>query len=384
MNQVPREFNRNGGGNQNAGNHNGAEFPFHLLTKCPYTFRAIRNPNSNVSPYVKDENGQPRQLPQGWAGSGTITIAMAGARSSGKSLYMAVVIKLLKRLVITKGHTFRPANAYTERTYREHYEEPLFENMGILPPTPPSAQKDAYQREPLIFDIGAYPRGPRGDLQKIFVVFRDVAGEDLKAEGFESRRESLSFFGFADQVIFLYDPMAVPRIRDLLAGTVSTHEVGADDPADVLRNLLSVLGSSQRPFIALTLSKFDTLQNLENISLPSFDGAPGRNINWQRVMGNKGARFSHEGSDLDGPFDLADHSLLNAEVKSLLECLEATELTNQMRIPLFGEKPYLYSCFAVSALGDSPASGKISRSGIAPFRCLDPIRHCLHYMRVFE
>lgn len=359
-------------------------YPERLPTKCPYTFRDMGPNPSSLSPFAKDENGQPRQLPDGWAGSGTITFAMAGARSSGKSLYIAVVVKLLKRLVIANGGTFRAADAYTEKTYHEHFEEPLFENMGILPPTPPSSQMDAYQREPLIFDIGSYRRGPEGKLQKVFVVFRDVAGEDLKAEGFDSRQESLSFFRFADQVIFLYDPMAVPRIRDLLAGTVSTHEVGADDPADVLRNLLSVLGERYRPFIALTLSKFDTLQNLENISLPSFEGVRGRDINWQRVMGNKGARFSHEGSGLQEPFDLADHNLLNAEVHSLLQCLEATELINQMKVPQQGDRPYFYSCFAVSALGDSPASGKISRSGIAPFRCLDPIRHALFYKEIIK
>ncbi|MBF4552854.1 TRAFAC clade GTPase domain-containing protein [Corynebacterium suicordis] len=372
--------------NAQQGNFNSAPqptLPPRLPTRCPYSFKILPDQSMGYSPFAKDAQGQPQELPEGWAHSGTITFAMAGARSSGKSLYIAVVVKQLRELVVANGGTFRAANDYTEQTYREKYEEPLFENMGLLPPTPPSANPDAHQREPLIFDIGYYARGAEGQMQKIFVVFRDVAGEDLKQEGFGQRVPQLEFFRHAQSIIFLYDPMAVPRIRDLLAGTVSANEVAADNPTDILKNVLRVLGEDHRPAIALTLSKFDTMQHLEKVDQLSGVSAIDGGVNWQRVMRNKGAAFCREGSAFQDVYDMDDGSLLHQEVLSMLRSLQAVEMINTLNQPMFGRRAYIYKCFAVSALGEPPTSDQVSSSGIAPFRCLDPIRILLHTYKIF-
>lgn len=339
-----------------------------LLTRCPYTFQ-VMDPMATESPFVS-ANEHP--LPDGWQDSGTITCAMAGARASGKSLYIAVVVKLLKQLAIANNGIFSPADEFTRRTYTEKYEKPLFEQMGLLQSTPSVGSADAHQRRPLIFDLGVHDRD--GTMQKIFVVFRDVAGEDLKEENFEARKADLEFFRFADLIIFLFDPMRVDRIRQLLQGAVPRHEVGDDDPTAVLQNVLRVLGAEYRPGIALTLSKFDTMQSLAEVNQGNQYYAGGSNVNWQRVMNNCGAGFRRENSSITEPFDAANSLLLHYEVMSLLSCLGATPLINQLAQPMFGESPYPYHCFAVSALGAPPDGNQVSRSGIAPFRCLDPLR----------
>lgn len=338
-----------------------------LPTKCPYTFQTM-DAQATESPFVDDPNEYP--LPEGWQGSGTITIAMAGARASGKSLYIAVVVKLLRQLVIANAGVFRAADEYTRTTFEKEYERPLFEQMGFLRPTPSASSVDAPQRRPLIFDIGAHERDE--GLQKVFVVFRDVAGEDLKEEGFEARKDGLSFFCHADRILFLFDPMAVHRIQQLLAGAVARHEVGDDDPTIVLQNVLRVLGTDYRPPIALTLSKFDTMQCLADVN--QGDNYYSSSVNWQRVMSNYGAGFCRENSELGKQFNYANNMLLHYEVLSLLECLGATELINQLQQPMFGQQPYPFQCFAVSSLGAPPDGDQVSRSGIAPFRCLDPLR----------
>ncbi|MDO5076852.1 hypothetical protein [Corynebacterium sp.] len=338
-----------------------------IPTKCPYTFRDM-DPEATHSPYVPNPEDFP--LPEGWQGSGTITIAMAGARASGKSLYIAVVVKLLRQLAIANGGTFRPADEHTRQTYTEKYERPLFEQMGLLPSTPSAQSADAHQRRPLIFDVGTHPRADGA--QKIFIVFRDVAGEDLREENFVEREQQLEFFRYADRIIFLFDPMAVPRIQHLLSGAVPRHEVGDDRPIAVLQNVLRVLGADYRPGIALVLSKFDTMQCLANVNESNsyYTGS----VNWQRVMNNFGAGFRRENSRMEDPFDMENSQLLHFEVLSLLDCLGATELMNQLRQPLFGTDTYRFQCFAVSALGAPPDGGQVNRSGIAPFRCLDPLR----------
>ncbi len=352
-----------------------------LPTRCPYTFK-IMDPRATASPYLSPQEQQDFPLPEGWQGSGVLTFAMAGARSSGKSLYIAVIVKLLKKLVIANQGTFRYADEYTRRTYEEKYEKPLFEQMGLLPPTPPASSTDAHQTRPLIFDVGMHHRD--GELQKIFVVFRDVAGEDLKEENFEERQNELGFFRHADRIIFLFDPMAVPRIRQLLEGSVPIHEVGEDDPTAVLQNVLRVLGADHRPQIALCLSKFDTMQQLAEVNQTHHYSSGPNAVNWQRVMSNYGASFRRESAALDQSFDFDGAGLLHLEVQSLLQCLDAPQLLNQLSTPLFGQTGYPYRCYAVSALGAPPEGDRISRIGIAPFRCLDPLRQVFAEIGLFN
>ena len=362
-------------------------FPYQgpIPAKNPYTFVPI-NP-SDTSGEVSTPEGRV-SLPPDWAGSGTLTFAMAGARSSGKSLYIAVVVKLLQQLVVAHGGTFRPADDYTKETYSEKYEQPLFEEMGLLGATPPAETENAYQKRPLIFDLGVHERvrPDNGDSfnQRIFIVFRDVAGEDLKEENFSDRRESLNFFRAADRIIFLFDPMAVPRIRHLLEGTVINNEVGEDDPTVVLRNVLEVLGEERYPTIAMTLSKFDTLQQLADVEQVGKHADGGQSVNWQKVMSNLGASFRREGASVEGKFSLTECELLHYEVESLLHCLGARELVNQLRNPMIGSEPYRHMYFVASALGSSPEGEAIARTGIAPFRCLDPIRELLAEVGLFQ
>lgn len=353
-----------------------------LPTRCPYTFRVMPDPQATASPHVPATEQERYPLPEGWQDSGTLTFAMAGARSSGKSLYIAVIVKLLKKLVIANHGTFRYADEYTRRNYEEKYEKPLFEKMGLLPPTPPASSTDAHQTRPLIFDVGMHRRG--GGLQKIFVVFRDVAGEDLKEENFGERAGELDFFRHANRILFLFDPMAVPRIRQLLEGSVPIHEVGEDDPTGVLQNVLRVLGEEHRPGIALCLSKFDTMQQLAEVNQSHHHSTGTNAVNWQRVMSNHGASFRRESAALDQPFDVQNSYLLHLEVESLLRCLDATQLLNQLRIPLFGQDTYPYHCYAVSALGAPPEGDRISRIGIAPFRCMDPLRQVFAEFDLFN
>lgn len=336
-----------------------------LMTKNPYTFLPM-------SPGESFEN-----MPPDWGGSGTITISMAGARSSGKSLYIAVIVKLLHDMLVKNGGTFHPATEETRTSYKENYEDQLFGKMGLLGATPPMSSKDAPQRTPLIFDMGHHRRGlgPDASIQKIYLVLRDVAGEDLKEENFGERADALSFFSASDLVVYLFDPMSVPQIGRLLEGIVPKKEIAEDNPVAILRNVLEVLGTARGQQLAIALSKFDTMQELGKLSQIQGRMASSQSVDWQKVMSNLGASFQRDSGPVEAPYDENDAALLDAEVKSLLQCLNSEELLNQLNTPLYGEAPYTYRCFVVSALGAQPEGDRVSRTGIAPFRCLDPIRY---------
>lgn len=174
------------------------------LAACPWTFRPLEE-GATVSPYNN------RELLPNWTESVTHCVAMAGARNSGKSLYTAVMVKQLKQLAHKHNHSVFAADQSTEQRFQEKYEQPLFQEMKSMDPTPSAVATDAYQRDPLIFDLGQWP-DPEGTMRTNYLVFRDVAGEDLEnLPEREDDREALSFFKYADLVIFLFDRSASER-----------------------------------------------------------------------------------------------------------------------------------------------------------------------------
>lgn len=355
--------------------------PYMIPSKDPVTFE-ILDPSGSAPKHEGID------LPDDWINSGVLTVAMAGARSSGKSLYIAVVVKLLRDMLAVNRGFLNAADEYTRRTYEENYERPLFEEMGLMPPTPPSANPDAYQNRPLIYDLGLQPRvNPANNEpvnQRIYLVLQDVAGEDLREEGFPERAPKLGFFRHADRIVFLYDPMAVNRIRQLLEGTVSTNEVGRENPAMILQNILRLMSPERMPGIALTLSKFDMLQRLADVDQVGSGGIQGQTVDWQAAMSNYGASFRRESNPPNEPFDWADRSSMHFEIRSMLSALGAMEMLNLLETQSPTGQPVPYSCHAVSALGDSPEGDSVSRMGIAPFRVLDPIREMFAQYGLFE
>jgi hypothetical protein len=113
-------------------------------------------------------------LLEGWRQAHSTCIAMNGARATGKSLFIAVLIKQLDQLMGLLNTTVEFANEHTRDTYTRIYEQPLYEARGLMPPTPSANTDNSYQRDPLIFSLGVF-RGSRR-----FLVVRDVAGEDME------------------------------------------------------------------------------------------------------------------------------------------------------------------------------------------------------------
>ena len=369
-----------------------------LPTRCPYSFEVMGETTS--LPCQTDPKKYP--LPDNWEGSGTLTFAMAGARSSGKSLYIAVVVKLLKQLAQSNGFVLKPANATTRNTYLRKFEEPLFKQMGLPEGTSTGENEGAYQNQPLIYSIGShwrtYENGER-KRQLIHVVIRDVAGEDFDELHFPNMKERLQFFRFADQIIFMFDPMRVPEINSLLEGAIpslpkldteeteDTEEAedtedteekdkrNIENPDTVLENLLKLIPEKDHFNLAMVLAKFDTMQELATVDQGDVVFNANDKVNWQRVMSNYGAGFRREAGEISQPYSLENAMLLHQEVLSLLLCLDARDLLNQLEDRRRECADLAYYCFAVSALGAPPETGsKVSRSGIAPFRCLDPFR----------
>jgi hypothetical protein len=341
------------------------------MSACPRCFTRLTPDEASRCPECQYD------LPADWVGAHVVTIALIGPRSSGKSVYIAVLARQLKRFFAGLEISFGPASGTdTAEHYAEFYEAVIRQTRNLrpgegnlVPSTPEDDAKDAHQRQPLVFRIGN-GIGPSG--RQAFVAFRDTSGETLERLGRgEKTSADMSFLTRADGIISLVDPMHENLVQKLLAGRIPTELAVGDDPRLILDALVKVVG--KRPpeelRFAVTVSKFDSLQLLADLTTDT---------RWQTVMGNPGAAFRresrpdsliHRGPDKRlVPGTGVDGKLLHFELESLLY-----ELNHEFWITL-REHPWKYRLFAVSALGGMPESGgRKDPRGMAPFRCADPV-----------
>jgi hypothetical protein len=309
--------------------------------------RALQGPVVEVCPVCH------YQLPNGWRDGHATCIAMAGARATGKSLYIAVLVKQLELLCENLGVSMEPATRATATAYSTHYETPLFMQRGLIPPTPTVHTQASLQREPLIFSIGIWH-----DMRR-YLVLRDVAGEDMETGDLSA--PPFRFFSNADAVFFMFDPLRVKSIRDQLQDLLPAQIFSGSDPRSVLNNVMLAIGRGQ-PRLAVILSKFDALRVLRDV-----EGSE-----WSLIMSNSGAAYLRDTSDAQY-YDEAGGQLLHEEVRSLLTRLNAGSMVAAVENPSTGMR-LAHRYFVVSSLGQPPIGNRLHARGIAPFRCADPVR----------
>jgi len=315
------------------------------MSRCAFCFRAVGAGPDGTCGHCK------ATLPEGWHDAQVTCIALAGAKNTGKSIYIGVLIPQLQQLVRTQRGVLRFADAGSEQRYKEHYQTPLYVKRSMMPPTTPlmGDTTGGYQRDPLVLSVDP-ATGPRH-----YLVIRDVAGENLETF---SPGVDLGFFAHADAVVFLFDPYHVREVREKLQ---QPRLRSAKQPQDVLDTVLGLIHRGG-PRVGIALSKFDALQELGEA-----EGA-----GWEDVMSNPGAAFLRE-PGFDRPYDENDAALLHEEVRSLLIRLDAHEILNRVA-PMEAAQPGRVRYFAVSALGALPDGEHVNPRGIAPFRCTDPVR----------
>lgn len=304
------------------------------------------------------------RLPDGWYESDTTCIAMAGARFTGKSVYIGVAIKQLEQLLEVLGTHLQFGNRVTAENYAREYERALYEEGGVLRATPRTDGK-SYQRDPLILNLGRV----NGSRRPRYLVLRDVAGEEMEDPG--NNPVHLSFFGHADAVIFMFDPLSIPAVRNTLSGLIPAGQQSGGRAELVLTNVLALMGARAQTRLAVVVAKFDAIQALQSVQDPS----------WAAVMANPGAAFLSEDNPLEPHYNDATGQLLHQEVRSLLSILGAQSIVNQLENPSNGIVRE-HRFFAASALGESAEGEHLSRRGISPFRVLEPVKWALAAERV--
>ncbi|HMR48474.1 MAG TPA: hypothetical protein PKE40_03690 [Arachnia sp.] len=307
-------------------------------------------------------------FPEKWVDGEAICLAVAGARFTGKSVFIAVMVKELAEMVVEMGYCLSTVETLLtsgREHYKTKYEEQLLKARNMLTPTLTAAVGDPFDRHPLILNLGIPARNRKGS---VYLVIRDVAGEDLEATG---DAPHLRFYQNASMVLFMFDPTQINEVQAELKGLVGAMNTEGAPAKEVIDKVLR-LSSGGNVMLGVAFSKFDTLQEIgaRNIATPR-----------GQKLAPAGAAFNREPEMLgtNAPrtmYDDVDGGLLSAEVRSMLMDLGAKELVNQLERPSSGA-PIDHRFFALSALGAPSENNQVNPRGIAPFRVLDPIKWVL-------
>lgn len=286
-------------------------------------------------------------LPEGFGLVKTCNIALLGAKNTGKSNYIAVVIKELQSRLCTQFHFHLLAlSDDTSRRYAELYERPLFQLGQVISPTV-SAAADISSRHPLAFTLNFHQRTTLGARQDVIgLSFFDTAGEDLLSPDLMHIHNRYIFA--ADGLLILLDPLQIPAVRQLLKHTVALPELNSDQDLIVehvvatLRDRLGLRAEQQIDVpLAIAFSKVDLLRGVVNEQL--FQATRHR-----------------------GGVNLTDIDTNDGFWRMHLKKWGCQALLNYIR-PFRRQR-----FFGLSALGSSPEHGKLSR-GVSAFQVEDPL-----------
>ena len=274
-------------------------------------------------------------------------VALVGAKNSGKSTYIAVLLhELSHRIGAELGTALVACDDRTIERYKRDFHRPLFGDRRLLPAT---ASAVTTPRDPLVYLLtrSRRKRLRQQDMSLTLVLF-DTAGEDLRSRDVTDLH--LRYLAAADAIIFLVDPL------ELRAG-------GGDpdgEPINVIARVTELLhvgrdlphGRKLPVPAAVALTKIDALP---------LDGALQQN------------------RAVPAGLDLNDREAVHEQVRALLYDWQAGELDRYL-----GHEYADYGLFGVSALGGVPREGAVGTGGIRPYRVEDPLLWLLHQFGMLD
>lgn len=331
---------------------------------------AFSVPNSAVCPecqkttYKRVCPACHNELPESTLSGRDMIISVVGARATGKSHFVGVIIKELRdRISVSFGGCLEGfADSYDR--WQQYFGSSLYtdnaNNRKKLEQTASSVQSinnGAYR--PLIFKLKLEHKSLfKKSLDSFTFVFFDTAGEDLNDE--DTMSTVNKYICKSAGIIFLLDPMQIPSVVSQLDPSLVKQSSGregvADASDDIMTRVSNLIRHDQKLSetkkidipVAAVFSKFDAIESIVPQDCTVHTPSPHCS---------------------EGQFDMADWHNVNSEIEALLHEWGAEAFISQL------ERNYTtYSYFAVSALGLNNAptgDGRVDRP--RPHRIEDPL-----------
>jgi GTPase SAR1 family protein len=291
-----------------------------------------------------------KEIPIEFLSMKSLPIALLGAKASGKSNYIGVLINEIRKKMTSPFNCSLSMTCSQEskQAYNELYYRPLYEEGYTVKAT------DSGEIPPLIFPL-RFMNTKNKITNMAALTFYDTAGENL--DNTNNMHKFNRYITNAQGIILLLDPLQVPNIRNnLTANGFNALPEKNTDIYNVLSIIIDVIrsvkninkGQIQIP-LALVFTKTDVLEQY-NI-LPE-----------NSCLKEESEHIKH------GVFIKSDFENTNIQMQDLIDNWLDDELINYIK--QFKQ----YSFFGVSALGGNPIDRGAKINGkVNPKRVLDPL-----------
>lgn len=293
-----------------------------------------------------------KEIPMEFLSMKSLPIALLGAKASGKSNYIGVLINEIRKKMISPFNCSLSMTCSQEskQAYNDLYYRPLYESGYTV-----MATDAGVEVPPLIFPLKFMDAKDR-IVNMTALTFYDTAGENL-----DDKNVMHTFNRYirnARGIILLLDPLQIPKIRNELSANGFTPLPPQNTEIyDVLDTIINVIQSVQKNIkdkieipLALVFTKTDVLEQYNVLPEDSCLREESEHIK-------------------RGAFVASDFENTNIQMQDLIEHWLDSDLVGHIK--QFKQ----YSFFGVSSLGGNPTDGgrKIDSSGIRPRRVLDPL-----------
>ncbi len=287
------------------------------------------------------------ELPMSVGKSKDYPVAIIGAKESGKSNYVAVLINQLKNDV---GRAFNcslyaTGGDKTIKRYSSEFYEPLYRKKMCVRGT------DGGRVEPLIYSLLFNKKGFFGKNKAVSLTFFDTAGENLNSQAQMSTHNR--YLSHAAGIILLLDPLQLPYVRTALQDKIPLPQEN-EDTNTILSRTISIIRSENKLTdlskkidipIAIAFTKIDAVDEL---------------IDAASCLKNESSHIRK------GHFSKIDFNDSNLEMQSLVDKWVGAELYQQVSTQF-----KTFAFFGLSALGSNPDES-LNIPRFRPFRVTDP------------
>ncbi len=305
------------------------------------------------------------RLPVGFGKVDSRLIAMIGAKQSGKTVFMTVLIHELKhRVGRNLDIAIMGSDEATIRSFDRDYDERLYRRHAL----PEGTQRVAARslRQPLVFSMTMEQQrrlASRRERHTIFSFF-DTAGEDLIST--ESVELNARYLSSADAVILLLDPLQMPGARaQALTGTILPDSAapGFDSPFNVLSRITHLLRTSPTGQPPQRIHPYPRARSSQRIQTP-IAVAFAKLDSLEHTFPRQSPLTKHPEPQRE--FDTKDSLAVHHQVQALLDEWDGPQIDQLMR-----HHYARYRYFGLSALGALPLDST-TVSHIRPHRVHDP------------
>ncbi|HET9967095.1 MAG TPA: hypothetical protein VFQ68_02595 [Streptosporangiaceae bacterium] len=299
-------------------------------------------------------------LPIDFVDSRSPMIGLVGAKGSGKTVLMTVLVKHLREVVGRRfGADIRIATDNPDgqlglSAYQANREVPLYSGRTLPVGTAQQGTADRQRATPVVLRWRQESERRVGGraLRSTVLSFVDTAGEDLNDL---DTAFTLEYISVCDALIITLDPFALPGARARLNLPEAAIQVADDVPLDVVSHITELLRTEGK------------IKNKKRISMPvaivftkidAFYPTLGRD---NPLMATAAGLPAYEN---------ADGQAVHEHMLALLHEWNVADIDNHMRLNYTD-----YRYFGVSALGAEPdyGGGVVAPGGVQPHRVEDPV-----------